>query len=246
MGESIKTVIRENAGRMAPGDVYVLNDPYHGGTHLPDVTVITPVYLDGAGRPSRCSTSARAATMPTSAAPRRARCRRSRRRIEEEGVQIDNFKLVDRGTLREAEMLALLRSGKHPSRNPEQNMADLKAQIAANEKGVQELRRMVEQFGLDVVQAYMRHVQDNAEESVRRVITRLKDGSFTLPLDNGAQIQRGDPRRRARRAAPRSTSPAPRRSRSTTSMRPRPCAWRRCCTSSARWSTTRSRSTPAA
>jgi 5-oxoprolinase (ATP-hydrolysing) len=110
-------------------------------------------------------------------------------RIEEEGVQINNFKLVDRGVLREQEMLALLRSGKHPSRNPEQNMADLKAQIAANEKGVQELRKMVDQFGLDVVQAYMRHVQDNAEESVRRVITRLKDGEFTLPLDNGAQIQ---------------------------------------------------------
>jgi 5-oxoprolinase (ATP-hydrolysing) len=110
-------------------------------------------------------------------------------RIEEEGVEINNFKLVDRGTLREQEMLALLRSGKHPSRNPEQNMGDLKAQIAANEKGVQELRKMVDQFGLDVVQAYMRHVQDNAEESVRRVITRLKDGAFTLPLDNGAQIQ---------------------------------------------------------
>ena len=101
----------------------------------------------------------------------------------------DNFKLVDRGVLREHEMLELLRSGKHPSRNPGQNMADLKAQIAANEKGVQELRKMVEHFGLDVVQAYMRHVQDNAEESVRRVITRLKDGAFTLPLDNGAQIQ---------------------------------------------------------
>jgi 5-oxoprolinase (ATP-hydrolysing) len=109
--------------------------------------------------------------------------------IEEEGVQIDNVKLVDRGTLREAEMLALLRSGPHPSRNPDQNMADLKAQIAANEKGVQELRKMVDQFGLDVVQAYMRHVQDNAEESVRRVITRLKDGEFALPLDNGAQIR---------------------------------------------------------
>jgi 5-oxoprolinase (ATP-hydrolysing) len=116
--------------------------------------------------------------------------------IEEEGVQIKNFKLVDRGTLREAEMLALLRGqpaegvgARYPSRNPEQNMADLKAQIAANEKGVQELRKMVEQFGLDVVQAYMGHVQDNAEESVRRVITRLKDGAFTLPLDNGAQIQ---------------------------------------------------------
>jgi 5-oxoprolinase (ATP-hydrolysing) len=109
--------------------------------------------------------------------------------IDEEGVQIDNVKLVDRGTLREAEMLALLGSGKYPSRNPEQNMADLKAQIAANEKGVQELRKMVDQFGLDVVQAYMRHVQDNAEESVRRVITRLKDGAFALPLDNGALIK---------------------------------------------------------
>jgi 5-oxoprolinase (ATP-hydrolysing) len=137
-------------------------------------------------------------------------------RIEEEGVEINNFKLVDRGTLREQEMLALLRGGspaagppqggaapsggsepreagsvgaRYPSRNPEQNMGDLKAQIAANEKGVQELRKMVDQFGLDVVQAYMRHVQDNAEESVRRVITKLKDGQFTLPLDNGAQIQ---------------------------------------------------------
>jgi 5-oxoprolinase (ATP-hydrolysing) len=109
-------------------------------------------------------------------------------RIEEEGVQIDNVKLVERGRLREAEMIALLESGEYPSRNPAQNIADLKAQIAANEKGVQELRKMVAQYGLDVVQAYMGHVQDNAEESVRRVITRLKDGAFTLPLDNGARI----------------------------------------------------------
>ena len=109
-------------------------------------------------------------------------------RIEEEGVQINNVKLVERGVLREAEMVALLKSGQYPSRNPQQNMADLKAQIAANEKGVQELRKMVDTFSLDVVQAYMGHVQDNAEESVRRVITRLKDGQFTLPLDNGAQI----------------------------------------------------------
>ena len=109
-------------------------------------------------------------------------------RIEEEGVQIDNVKLVETGRLREKEMLALLASGDYPSRNPQQNVADLKAQIAANEKGVQELRKMVAQFGLDVVQAYMRHVQDNAEESVRRVITKLRDGEFTLPLDNGAQI----------------------------------------------------------
>jgi len=206
MGESIKTVIRENAGRMSPGDVYVLNDPYHGGTHLPDVTVITPVYLDNTVRSEpvevRVGTSTSSVrtetpmfyvgsrghhadiggTTPGSMPPFSTR-------IEEEGVQIDNVKLVDRGVLREAEILALLRSGAHPSRNPEQNLADLKAQIAANEKGVQELRKMVAQFGLDVVQAYMRHVQDNAEESVRRVITRLKDGQFTLPLDNGAQIQ---------------------------------------------------------
>ena len=109
-------------------------------------------------------------------------------RIEEEGVQIDNVKLVDQGQLREDEMLHLLSSGAYPSRNPQQNLGDLKAQIAANEKGVQELRKMVAQYGLDVVQAYMGHVQDNAEESVRRVITKLKDGAFTLPLDNGAQI----------------------------------------------------------
>jgi 5-oxoprolinase (ATP-hydrolysing) len=187
MGESIQTVIQENKGRMQPGDVFVLNDPYHGGTHLPDITVITPVYLDGHADPvfyvgSRGHHADVGGLTPGSMPPFSTR-------IEEEGVQIDNVKLVDAGHLREAEMVALLQSGEYPSRNPQQNMADLKAQIAANEKGVQELRRMVEQFGLDVVQAYMRHVQDNAEESVRRVITRLKDGQFTLPLDNGAQIQ---------------------------------------------------------
>ena len=187
MGESIQTVIRENAGRMQPGDVYVLNDPYHGGTHLPDVTVITPVFLDGMAEPvfyvgSRGHHADVGGLTPGSMPPFSTR-------IEEEGVQIQNFKLVDCGHLREAEMVALLQSGQYPSRNPQQNMADLKAQIAANEKGVQELRRMVEQFGLGVVQAYMRHVQDNAEESVRRVITRLKNGHFILPLDNGAQIQ---------------------------------------------------------
>jgi 5-oxoprolinase (ATP-hydrolysing) len=185
MGESIKTVVRENAATMQPGDVYVLNDPYHGGTHLPDITVITPVYLND--KPtfyvgSRGHHADVGGITPGSMPPFSTR-------IEEEGVQINNFKLVDRGLLREAEMIALLQSGEYPSRNPQQNMADLKAQIAANEKGVQELRKMVEHFGLDVVQAYMRHVQDNAEESVRRVITRLKDGAFTLPLDNGAQIQ---------------------------------------------------------
>ncbi|HCE29878.1 MAG TPA: 5-oxoprolinase, partial [Comamonadaceae bacterium] len=170
---------------------YVLNDPYHGGTHLPDITVITPVYVDGADRPtfyvgSRGHHADVGGTTPGSMPPFSTR-------IEEEGVQIQNFKLVDAGVLREAEILALLSSGEYPSRNPQQNLADLKAQIAANEKGVQELHRMVQQFGLGVVQAYMGHVQDNAEESVRRAITRLaarlQDGRFTLPLDNGAQIQ---------------------------------------------------------
>ena len=109
-------------------------------------------------------------------------------RIEEEGVQFDNVKLVEGGRFLEDETRTLLESGAWPSRNPAQNIADLKAQVAANEKGVRELAQMVEQYGLDVVQGYMRHVQDNAEESVRRVITQLKDGAFTLPLDNGARI----------------------------------------------------------
>jgi 5-oxoprolinase (ATP-hydrolysing) len=186
MGESIKTVIAGNAGRMLPGDVYVLNDPYHGGTHLPDITVITPVYLAASKEPmfyvgSRGHHADIGGITPGSMPPFSV-C------IEEEGVQIHNFKLVASGVLQEAAMLALLQAGRYPSRNPQQNMADLKAQIAANEKGVQELRKMVDQFGLAVVQAYMGHVQDNAEEAVRRVITRLKNGQFTLALDNGAQI----------------------------------------------------------
>jgi 5-oxoprolinase (ATP-hydrolysing) len=186
MGESIKTVVRENAGQIDRGDVYVLNDPYHGGTHLPDITVITPVYIADEAEPtfyvgSRGHHADVGGITPGSMPPFSTR-------IEQEGVQINNVKLVARGVLREAEMLALLESGEYPSRNPQQNMADLRAQIAANEKGQQELRRMVAEFGIDVVQAYMRHVQDNAEESVRRVITRLKDGRFTLPLDNGAHI----------------------------------------------------------
>ena len=187
MSESIKTVVARNAGTMQPGDVYVLNDPYHGGTHLPDVTVVTPVWNEANDAVlfyvgSRGHHADIGGVTPGSMPPFSTR-------IEEEGVQIDNLKLVDRGHLRETEMLALLSSGEYPSRNPAQNMADLKAQIAANEKGVQELHRMVEQFGLGVVQAYMGHVQDNAEESVRRVITKLQDGAFTLPLDNGAQIR---------------------------------------------------------
>ncbi|HEX6690185.1 MAG TPA: hydantoinase B/oxoprolinase family protein, partial [Burkholderiales bacterium] len=186
MGESIKTVIRLNAGKMKSGDVYVLNAPYNGGTHLPDVTVITPVFSSSnevlfyVG--SRGHHADIGGITPGSMPP-------GSKVVEEEGVLIDNFLLVEQGRFREAEVRALLASGSYPVRNVEQNIADLRAQVAANEKGAQELHRMVEHFGLDVVRAYMRHVQDNAEESVRRVITRLKDGQFTLPLDNGAQIR---------------------------------------------------------
>jgi 5-oxoprolinase (ATP-hydrolysing) len=187
MGESIKTVIRENAGRMKPGNVYVLNAPYNGGTHLPDVTVITPVF-DEVGKEilfyvgSRGHHADIGGITPGSMPP-------DSKTVEEEGVLIDNFLLVEEGRFREKETIALLASGRYPVRNVQQNLADLQAQIAANEKGVQALREMVAHFGLDVVRAYMRHVQDNAEESVRRVIGVLKDGEFELPLDNGARIR---------------------------------------------------------
>lgn len=189
MGESIKTVMNANAGTMRPGDVFMLNDPYNGGTHLPDVTVISPVF-DEAGRDilfyvgSRGHHADIGGTTPGSMPPDSVS-------IEQEGVLIDNFKLVDGvdGLLRDAETRALLSGARYPARNPDQNMADLRAQVAANQKGVDELRKMVAHFGLDVVQAYMGHVQDNAEEAVRRVITALKDGAFIVKLDNGAQIQ---------------------------------------------------------
>jgi 5-oxoprolinase (ATP-hydrolysing) len=192
MGESIKAVMRRNAGAMKAGDVYVLNDPYNGGTHLPDVTVISPVFdqADEAGRDilfyvgSRGHHADIGGTTPGSMPPDSAH-------IEEEGVLIDNFKLVDGadGVLREAEARALLASARWPARNPDQNMADLRAQVAANQKGVEELRKMVAFYGLDVVRAYMGHVQDNAEEAVRRVIGALADGHFVNELDNGARIE---------------------------------------------------------
>ena len=186
MSESIRVVIRENASRMTPGDVYMLNAPYNGGTHLPDVTVITPVF-DDAGADilfyvgSRGHHADIGGISPGSMPP-------DSRTIDDEGVLIDNFKAVDAGVFREDAIRDLLGSGAHPVRNPDQNVADLKAQIAANEKGVSELRRMVDQFGLETVHAYMGHVQDNAEESVRRVLDVLRDGSFVYPLDNGAEI----------------------------------------------------------
>jgi len=187
MGESIKTVIARNAGRMKPGDVYVLNDPYNGGTHLPDVTVISPVFQEGGGEilfyvASRGHHADIGGITPGSMPP-------FSKNVEEEGVLIDNVKLVENGRMLEEEMRKLLASARYPARNPDQNIADLRAQIAANEKGVQELRRMVAHFGLDVVQAYMGHVQDNAEECVRRVIGVLKDGDFAYEMDNGAIIR---------------------------------------------------------
>jgi 5-oxoprolinase (ATP-hydrolysing) len=199
MGESVQTIIRQRAGTIAPGDVFVLNAPYNGGTHIPDVTVITPVH-DAAGRAilfwvaSRGHHADIGGITPGSMPP-------DSTTIEEEGVLIDDFKLVERGRFREAELRALLASGKYPARNPEQNIADLQAQIAANEKGVQELRRMVGHFGLDVVNAYMRHVQDNAEEQVRRVLGVLRPGSFAYEMDDGAIINvRIDIDRQARSA----------------------------------------------
>jgi len=187
MGESVQTVIRENRGRIKAGDVYVLNTPYNGGTHLPDVTVITPVFDDAAKRllfyvGSRGHHADIGGITPGSMPPRS-------RVIEEEGVLIDNFLLVEAGRLREREIVALLSSGPYPARNVEQNMADLRAMVAANEKGVQELRQMVGHFGIEVVHAYMQHVQDNAEESVRRVIEVLSDGEFSCAMDNGAAIK---------------------------------------------------------
>jgi len=210
MSESIRTVIRERAGKMAPGDVYVLNAPYNGGTHLPDVTVITPVF-DEAGAEILFYVASRGhhadigGITPGSMPP-------NSRSVEEEGVLIDNFLLVERGRLREAEMRALLSSGPYPTRNVDQNMADLSAQIAANEKGVQELRKMIDHFGLDVVHAYMRHVQDNAEEQVRRVLDRLTDGEFTYPLDDGAELHvKVQVDRAARRATIDFTGTSPQR-----------------------------------
>ena len=180
MGASVKTVIAQNPG-MKPGDVFVLNAPYNGGTHLPDITVVTPVW-DDAGASVLFYTSARGhhtdvgGLTPGSMPP-------DSRDIHDEGAYIDNWKLVDQGRLREDETRNLLLGAKHPVRAVDINMADLRAQVASCEKGAQELRKMVGQFGLDVVQAYMRHVQDNAEECVRRAIESLKDAEITYKMD---------------------------------------------------------------
>ncbi|MGZ8388947.1 MAG: hydantoinase B/oxoprolinase family protein, partial [Rhodoplanes sp.] len=241
MDRAVETIIRENAGRIAPGDVYAINAPYNGGTHLPDITVCTPVFAlpnppslagevgarrapgggplaapaaptpnpspQGGGEQAAPSAASKAIASSSPGEPRILFWVASRghhadvggispgsmsphaRTIAEEGVYIDNFKLIERGHFREQALYDLLTKAQYPARNPLQNVNDLKAQIAANEKGAQEMRRMVEQFTLPVVEAYMRHVQDNAAESVRRVIDRLHDSEFTYAMDQGTAIK---------------------------------------------------------
>ncbi len=186
MGESVQSVIRHCSKSMKPGDAYALNAPYNGGTHLPDVTVITPVYdevgtnillyVGSRGHHADIGGITPGSMPPTSTS------------IEEEGVLFDNFKLLDAGKFRESELRNLLASTRYPARKPDQNIADLKAQIAANEAGVRGLRKMIDHYGLATVSAYMGHVQDNAEESVRRVIDVLRDGSFSYPFDDDTVI----------------------------------------------------------
>jgi 5-oxoprolinase (ATP-hydrolysing) len=199
MDRAVETIIRENEGRIAPGDVYAINAPYNGGTHLPDITVCTPVFDSptlpapasggGTGRgeilfwvASRGHHADVGGISPGSMSPHATT-------IEEEGVYIDNFKLLERGRFREQALYDLLTGARYPARNPLQNVNDIKAQIAANEKGVQELHKMVAQFTLPVVKAYMQHVQDNAAESVRRVIDRLHDSAFEYEMDQGTWIK---------------------------------------------------------
>jgi 5-oxoprolinase (ATP-hydrolysing) len=186
MGTTVKEVIRRRIGAMRPGDVYAVNDPYHGGTHLPDITAVTPVF-DAAGEDLMFFVASRGhhaeiggitpGSMPADS-----------HEIDEEGVLFDNWLLAENGQFRETETRLLLTEAPFPSRNPDTNLADLRAQIAANQKGVDEVRKMIDHFGLDVIQAYMRHVQDNAEEAVRRVIDRLDDGQYRYTMDSGATI----------------------------------------------------------
>jgi 5-oxoprolinase (ATP-hydrolysing) len=187
MDRSVETILREVGDALKPGDVYMLNAPYNGGTHLPDITVVTPVF--GENSPdllffvaARGHHADIGGIAPGSMSPKASR-------IEEEGIYIDPFKLVARGRFREAEALALLTKAPYPARNSSQNIADLKAQVAANEKGVAELRKMVRRYGLGTVRAYMGHVQDNAAEAVARVIAKLKTSRFEVTTDQGSLIK---------------------------------------------------------
>ncbi|MFN6953850.1 MAG: hydantoinase B/oxoprolinase family protein [Acetobacteraceae bacterium] len=186
MDRSVQAIIAQNP-TIRPGDVFVLNAPYNGGTHLPDITVCTPVFDDAKRRiifwlASRGHHADVGGIAPGSMSPLATT-------IEEEGVYIDNVRLVADGVFQEEAIRALLTSGPYPVRNVVQNINDLKAQVAANAKGEAELRRMVAEFGLPVVEAYMRHVQDNAAEAVRRVVDRLHDSTFSYPMDQGSEIR---------------------------------------------------------
>ena len=226
MGESVKTIIERRAGSMKAGDVFVLNAPYNGGTHLPDVTVIAPVFLDPSSFPrtreneaegrsfeERPSSDVSGNAEPTPLGPRvrggdaapefyvASRGHHAdiggitpgsmppdSHHVDEEGVLLDNVQLVAEGRFLERELRAILASGRYPARNIDQNLADLRAQVAACAKGILELERMVTHFGLGVVRAYMKHVQDNAEEAVRRVLGALRDGRFEYEMDSGSRI----------------------------------------------------------
>jgi N-methylhydantoinase B len=187
MSESVRSLINDQGDTIKPGNVYLSNNPYNGGTHLPDVTAITPVFLDNSPTPlfyvaSRGHQADIGGITPGSMPPQSTT-------VAEEGILFDNFLLVEQGNFREIPLRNILLNHPYPARNIKQNIADFKAQIAANERGVQELQKMVKQYGLETVQAYMKFVQDNAEESVRRAIDVLKDGSFIYQMDSGAKIQ---------------------------------------------------------
>ena len=186
MGASVQHILAVNRGALRPGDVFMLNAPYQGGTHLPDITVITPIFIESDAAPaffvaSRAHHADIGGITPGSMPP-------DSRSVEDEGVLFDNFHLVRGGQFAEQALHEQLTRAVHPARNPAQNIADLKAQIAANEKGVAELRHVIAQHGLPLVRAYMQHVQDNAEECVRRVIGRLGSGAFRYEMDNGQAI----------------------------------------------------------
>ena len=187
MSEAIRTVIKLNKGNIFSGDVFVLNAPFNGGTHLPDVTVITPVFNNEQNKilffvASRGHHADIGGKTPGSAPP-------DSKHIDEEGVLIDNFKMFEKGVFRENEIRKILASGKYPCRNIEHNMADLAAQVAANETGIREIKSMISQFGIETVHAYMDHVQDNAEECIRNAITRLEEGKYEYELDNNEFIK---------------------------------------------------------
>ena len=192
MSESVRSLINDKGDILKPGNVYLSNNPYNGGTHLPDVTAITPVFLESGENSasptplfyvaSRGHQADIGGITPGSMPPHSTT-------VEEEGILFDNFLLVEEGNFQESAIRQHLSNHTYPARNPDQNIADLKAQIAANERGVQELHKMVSQYELETVEAYMKFVQANAEESVRKAINLLKDGSFIYEMDNGAIIQ---------------------------------------------------------